>query len=1083
MSKAFQVYRSSAGSGKTHTLVREYLQIVLKDPSSVSAILAITFTNAAAAEMKERIIRELGHIHALRDIPDDPGDQSASAKTKGREMLRQIMAGYAAQGDSHLSESLLIARAGLVLKNILHRYGDFSVSTIDSFVHRVIRTFAFDLRIPFSFDVEISESRLLTQSVDILLSQVGSARELTQVLTRYILYQADEEKDIRIETRIAKLARMLLGEDGGAELEKLKSLGLTDFLHIARKLSLALREEKESIRHTAALALDLIHSQGLEEADFFRGKSGIYACFAYWAAGPPADRLLPNKTSRDTIENDRWYPKTAAAAKREKIDGIRQQLAAFFGEITGEDLSRLGRYRLMEALSDHIYPMAVLHELKRIMDRLRREHQFLHISDFNKMISAIVSEQPVPFIYERLGEKFRHYMVDEFQDTSTLQWQNLLPLITNGLAGGHMSLVVGDGKQAIYRFRSGNVQQFTKLPDLSEDIRGPAKDEWQQSLRHSYEPRKLDTNYRSSQAIVDFNNRFFFHLSSSIPPGLKSIYGEVAQKSLPEKTGGGVSLQFLGKAAGESQDEAHVDKVLQIVTQCLQAGHRPGDIAVLCRQRSKASLVAGQLIGRQIPVISADSLLLAQSDAVNLILAVLKLITCPDDQTAGTEILGLLHRMGMLKDPAGLHNLLQTAGLGKQGAGSGSAFRPRLQACLHQNGWPLDFSAYDHLNLHDACESVIRLFFAGHKPVNPFVAAFSDAVFDYSRKNTRSVPDFLEWWEENGNAYSLSTPEGVDAVQVMTIHKSKGLQFPVVIYPFAHEKTRTTTRQGLWAKPGLDALPELETAWVPLSEQALGHSPLQGLLEDELNQSYLDVLNLVYVACTRPSEKLFVVSNAPGKEENRAVNGLFRDFLRHEGLWKEDKDTYVFGDPHSPVAHPSSFAPAHPGPFNAIISRPWHRDLRMRSHQVERSLLLDLPDPLERGNLIHRAMEQIRHDGEVESVLDHMVRAGEIDRATREEWLQKIRQLLRLPEVAPYFREGLHIKYEAGIFDREGSFYRPDRVILGETEAVVMEYKSGKAYQRHRDQMNTYARLLNDMGYPRVKKLILYLDQLRVETV
>lgn len=1083
MSKAFQVYRSSAGSGKTHTLVREYLQIVLRDPASISAILAITFTNAAATEMKERIIRELGHIHALKDQPDEPQMQPTSSQIKGREMLRQIMAAYKDRGEDSLDESLLIARAGQVLKNILHRYGDFSVSTIDSFVHRIVRSFAFDLRIPFSFDVEINENRLLNQSVDILLSQAGSARELTQVLTRYILHQAGEEKDIRIETRIARLAKMLLGEDGGAELDKLKAMGLTDFLRIARKLKHALRQEKESISRTAASALDLIHSQGLEAADFYRGKSGIHACFAHWADGALADRLLPNKTTLETIENDRWYPKSAAPAKQQKIDSIRSQLAAFFGEITGENLSRLGRYRLMQALSDHIYPVAVLHELKRIMDRLRREHQFLHISDFNKTISAIVSEQPVPFIYERLGEKFKHYMVDEFQDTSTLQWQNLLPLITNGLAGGHMSLVVGDGKQAIYRFRSGNVQQFTSLPDIAADIHSPAKDEWQQSLRYSYQPRKLDTNYRSHQAIVDFNNRFFTCLKESIPPGLENIYDEVAQKSLPKKTGGGVRVQFIGKQEEQSQDEAHVGQVLDIVAQCLELGHRPGDIAVLCRQRSKASLVARQLTGRQIPVISADSLLLGQSDAVNLILAVLKLIIGPEDQAAATEILGLLHRMGMLKSSGCLHDLLQSAGLCQQTAETGNAFRPMLQECLQENGWDLDFSSHDHLNLHDACESVIRLFFAGQEPVNPFVAAFSDAVFDYSKKNTRFIPDFLEWWEENGVNLSLSTPAGVDAVQVMTIHKSKGLQFPVVIYPFAHEKTNTPTRDGLWANPGLHALPELETAWVPVSEKALGNSTLQNLLADELNQSYLDALNLVYVACTRPSEKLFVISNAPGKEESRAVNGLFRDFLRQEGLWEAERDTYEFGDTQAPPAMASSFAPAHPGPFNAIISRSWHGNLRMRSHQLERGVLLDLPDPLERGNLIHRAMERIGHAGEVEEVLEHMVRTGEIDESTCREWARKIRTLLQLPEVAPYFREGLHIKYEAGIIDRDGSFYRPDRVILGEGEAVVMEYKSGKAYQRHREQMATYAELLHAMGYPRVKKLILYLDQLRVETV
>lgn len=1082
MQKHFLVYKSSAGSGKTYTLVKEYLKIVLLHPGSMYHILAITFTNAAAAEMKSRIIEELGRIKLLQDNTDPATETDSRDASKARDLLNQMMQEWNSEGISYPPTEALIKNAGLVLTKILHNYADFAVSTIDSFVHRIVRTFAFDLHIPINFDVELDADQMLKQAVDLMISRAGTDDALTSILVSYILNQAEEEKNLRIEDMIADMAKVLLEEDGEEHLNKLRSLSLDDFVVIAGKMNTIVRTYQQQAGKAAQKALQISGQHHLPPQAFFQGTSGIMGYFQKISTSKGSIDM-PGKNVIKTLEEDKWYSSKATADQKASIDAVKDSLQQLLEEIRGADNSKIQQQKELQALSRNIYPVALLNEVSRVLEEMKRDKLTLHISDFNKKIARIVSSEPLPFIYERLGEKYRHYMIDEFQDTSSLQWQNLLPLIDNALASANKSLVVGDGKQAIYRFRNGDVEQFALLPGLTESIQAQAKPEWEQTLVNNYNPQNLDTNYRSRQEIVQFNNRFFECVRNMLPETLSHVYDDTRQKSLKNKAGGYVEISFTEGENKQECREAALSQIIDAIERCREAGHPLSDICILCRANADASRTAVHLMEHNISVISSESLLLEQSAEVNFILSLLTLLADKHNEVAAVEILGYLFQNGQITDPADWHSCLCDAGLGQRSRNAPPAdMQQSVQKLLKRNHIDFQWSGFAHLNIYDACEHIIRLFFAGQQEANPFIAFFSDAVYEYTEKNSSSLPDFLEWWENNSSKFSLVVPAGIEAVQVKTIHKSKGLQFPVVIYPFADDFVKLT-RKGQWIDCEMEAFPNLHSGWLGFSKQALIHTRYESLYQLERDKSQLDLMNMVYVACTRPVEKLFIISGSVPNKKSDSISGMLLHFLQQEQLWQESQLRYTFGGFDKKDHEQEAKKPDAAFAISRIISEPWSRALRMRSHQAERKLPGQYDDPLERGNLLHRAMEQIRSAEDISRVLDQFYMNGEIEQQTKEEWQQKISAIIAQPELSPYFAKEAIIKREAGIFDAAGKFFRPDRVVILPESTAIIDYKTGRAYSKHQAQIEQYANLLADMGYPDIKKIIVYLDENRIKTV
>jgi len=1072
--KNFYVYKSSAGSGKTFTLVKEYLKIVLRDTEAVKNILAITFTNAAAAEMKERIIEELGRII---EFGQEDGDKAPQG------MMAEIVKDWKEEGFSFPTNGWIVQQADKARKRILHQYADFSVSTIDSFMHRVVRTFAFDLHLPLGFEVELDTESLLRLAVDKLISSAGSEQKLTQLLLNYIQNQTDEEKDIRLENLIVEMAKTLTDEESAPYIRQLKGLSPEDFEEIVKTLKQSISSFEQKVETHAKSAMALIDATGLAATDFYYTTKGIFGYFKQLAAGKVREKIHPNSYVLKTIDQGQFESKKAGPSEKAALDSIQGELVRHYNAIQSLSEAGFGKYLTHKAVLGNIYPVAVLNQVESLLEEIKSDNVLLHISDFNKRIAGIVREEPVPFIYERLGERYRHYMIDEFQDTSALQWENLLPLLVNGLASGDKSLIVGDGKQAIYRFRNGDVEQFANLPKLGKEIQSVSKPEWEATLDHSCEINVLKHNWRSAKAIITFNNDFFRFTQSYLTGHIQPIYEDLKQIPVKKDPAGYVEVTVREDEEWIPTEDQMLEQVLDAINRCRGAGHPYSDITILCRKHKEGSMLARGLLNHNIPVISAESLLLSQAKEVNFFLSIIRLLDNPYDKIATVEMLEYLLSNKFIKSTGNIHGCLKQAGISQNSyEKSGKQLLTGIESLLQNNGIDFTFERFLHQNIYDTCETILRTFFSDEKSVNPFVSFFMDAVFDYESGQMLSYADFLSWWEEKGKSYSVVVPKGINAVQVMTIHKSKGLQFPIVIHPFADQAVKQPTKPGFWIQGEEAGIPDLPATWLKMTKASLEDTPFQLKIEEEIEKSFLDLLNTTYVAFTRPSQKLFVFFQQEKRKPKNSIGTLFEEWLKETGLWQEDRFTYSFGVFEN-VSDKNCTSKEATSSFKKLISNPWTKKLRMRSHNQERSILFDRRDALERGNLLHRAMEEIRSTEDLGPVLQTLFDKGEITAEIKTEWTEKINAMIRQPEIEACFKPGVKIKTEPGLFDRDGSFFRPDRVVFLENECVVIDYKTGRAYNHHRQQMETYAYLLKSIGYPNIRKVILYLDHGTIETV
>jgi ATP-dependent exoDNAse (exonuclease V) beta subunit len=425
---SFTVYKSSAGSGKTFTLVKEYLCLVIVNPYRFRSVLAITFTNKAADEMKQRILQTLNLLSDYQNL-------NAAKLEKLNYLLPEL------KKQTGLTEAEIIRNSQLTLSLILHNYSNFAISTIDSFVHKIVRTFANDLNLPVNFSVELDGENLISQAVDLLINQLGNQELLTDFLFDYAKTKIDEDKSWHIETDLKAFARILLEEESQLKIEKLNKLDLTDFKLILNKLNRLTNEFIENIAAKGIEVRNQIKLHNIPHEAFYQGKNGISAYFDKIANKQISK---PNRYVGNTIEENKWTSAKASSIDKASIESIKDFITSKYYELLIIFDNNYETYIIRNAIQKNIYSLALLNEIEKFIKEIRENEYTVHISEFNKRISEIVINEPIPFIYERLGEKYKHFLIDEFQDTSVLQWLNLLPLIDNSLAEDQFNMIVGD---------------------------------------------------------------------------------------------------------------------------------------------------------------------------------------------------------------------------------------------------------------------------------------------------------------------------------------------------------------------------------------------------------------------------------------------------------------------------------------------------------------------------------------------------------------------------------------------------------------------------------------------------------------
>jgi ATP-dependent exoDNAse (exonuclease V) beta subunit len=1041
----FSVYKSSAGSGKTYTLVREYIALALQSPAYFRHILAITFTNKAANEMKQRIIQGLVQLADPVKFADGP--------------VIKFMLPDLSKATGH-SVTEVTLRAQAVLTRILHEYDDFSVRTIDSFVSRIIRTFAHDLHLPVDFEIEMDRDLMLDEAVEQLISKAGIDKELTNILVDFTEAKADEEKSWQIETDIKKTAGYLFSEGSQKFISKLHEIPPVRLNEIAREIRQTRKSFEDSIITLAQTAKKLITNNGIDNASFARGTSGIGGYFFKLADGIIAG---PNSYVLATINDNKWIAAKADAIQISAINSVKDQLTAIYHQCDGILEKGSARYALLGMIDKNIFQMGVLNAMEMEIDTIRREKRILHISEFNKRITDIILKEPVPFIYERIGEKYYNYLIDEFQDTSELQWKNLLPLIGDSLAYGRYNLVVGDGKQAIYRFRNGQVEQFLMLPALPEKYEKEVFGDTEQALGTNYNPKVLKSNFRSLPEIIHFNNEFFGFLAQQLSAGFQNIYTDHTQETSPGKTGGLVAVEFLPYHSRAEFDELNINRVQQLVYELNEKGFSNADIAILTRSNREGSIIARHLMTNGVSVVSAEALLLAASPEVNFVITALQHISNPQNLVAIASILNELIRKGKINTTL-IHNfpVQKTEWF-------------FLEKVLSDNGIEFNIKSLRGLPLYDLCEEIIRIFGLNIGEYNIYLQFFLDFVNKVSASQGTHLADLLEAWDEKKGKLSVVVPEGINAIRIMTIHKAKGLEFPVVIWPMATEKHKTTFDQ-IWVDLPGDLIPGLPVALLQTGTtmEEVGYSEQY---QKERNSSMLDMINLIYVAFTRPAERLYVITREPGKGDSNNLPNLITQFIeRNSEDWTQTDNKYYRGTDEYVVktAKPLPVASM----LSEMISSPWQGRIKIARRAPVYWSTDQTNNKQAWGTLIHDTLAAIRSNKDIPAII---AKQADTNLLTDEETAllnQRVNATVNHDLLKKYFTSNVELKPEAGILTPKGDIFRPDRVIFNENETVIMEFKTGiPEPEKHRKQLDNYGNLLEQMGYSTIRKLLVYIDE------
>lgn len=1044
MHKNFVSYNSSAGTGKTFTLVKEYLKIALKTENTLKYrhILAVTFTNKAAAEMKERVLEALKAIAGITELKDTP------------KYLLEELVKPTNEGGLGLSEEVLKERSYNVLKSILHNYNDFAISTIDKFTHKIIRTFAHDLQLPLNFNIELSDKEVLKSAIDMLVAQVGNNEKLTKILVEYAIQKSDDEKSWNIERDLLSFAEKLLKDGSEIHIENIRDLTISDFEDIKNHINKSIKRFETKVKELGEGALKFIDDKGIERNTFSHSDYPNY-----WLKVMKLEDFSVGKRLASLIQDDKdLYSKSKPQPQKDLIELNKQDLLCLFADFQEFLKEHQSQYFINKEVLKNLYNIAVLNEIEKTINEFKADNNILNLSDFNKRIAAIVANEPAPFIYERLGEKYQHYLIDEFQDTSITQWHNLLPLVDNSLANGNFNMVVGDAKQAIYRWRGGEVEQIIAFPKVFGHNNNPLLLEREESIERNFEQKKLATNYRSKAEIVDFTNQFFQSIVPELPEKYEKLYDKLNQGYTKTNVGGGIEiLGFEGVNDKDEEERVEYDIqttnfILDKIKECLADNYNLKDITILFRGNRQAVEIAELLLSKGINVVSSESLLLSNSKEVQFLINLLKYLTNPNDTNYQIKVMRYLTQQ--------VFNETLFEHYEKQG----------LLTYLNTKNIDFNFNKIANYSLYELIEELIIVFNLNIE-INLYIQFFLDKVHEYASRNDNSVLNFLDWWDLKSEKFSVVIPDGVEAVQVMTIHKSKGLEFPVVIYPYADSIVKKG-EDYFWTNK--IEIERLASAVMPIKEE-LNNTIFSGVYGDEMNKAKLDLINLIYVAFTRPKDRLYIVTK---KGKNKSKNGSVGDYLYNYCSSKPDNKLgdfhYKFGLFNKNESEKNKQSDSLT--FTNVVYNNWRDKIKI-SYQAPLVWDVENPETIgEHGTLMHNILAKINVTSDLDGVLKSYQLKGLVSNVEAPEIKKSIKNLFSNPTVKNWFEDFDELKNERSILLKNGESYQPDRVVVKNNTTYLVDYKTGEQEEKHKEQIKNYRNLLSQMGYQNISAQLLYVN-------
>ncbi|MBL1281111.1 MAG: UvrD-helicase domain-containing protein [Fluviicola sp.] len=1018
-----KIVNASAGSGKTYRLVKEFITLLISDKhvKSFSSILAMTFTNKAALEMKERIIGGLDKISS-------PNHFENVEENLTKELAKDI--------GCTIEE--VQKRCHYVLQNILHQYENFNVMTIDKFNLRLIRSFGRDLDLAHDFDVVMDQEEVIEKIVDDLINQIGQkeSEELSNLLFKYAESNIEEDKGWDFRRNLIKFGNILTSERNRSKVELL--------------LSMDLSVEKRNELYIGIKQMD---------SDFIAEANKIYQIYD---SGTLDESKIPGQSNSkkrlDKVTADKKFFTAIKAGETVFTKTLNGNLEkeTFPGDLKDAFLNlhnyweeNVQQYASTALFLNNFFNMAVLQFMAKSLVTIKKEEQLILISEFSKLISELIQGENTPFIYERLGTRYQHYLLDEFQDTSHMQWLNLVPLVEDSIANNNENLIVGDAKQSIYRFRNGVAEQFIALPEIynPEGVGELAKKS--KVFKDAGKVFELTSNYRSSATIVNFNNSFFETMKARMPESTASYYKSISQHPQSEKKG----LVSIVSEELKTDDEQIINQLVNWIDACKKDGFNYGDICILGNKNKNCNAWAVGLTQRNYKVVSSDSLLIDSDTKVQLSIAYLKwrLKSGKSEKKRFAELFfrsqnaSYKHYQRFISESTGKDD---------------KVYRNfDDDAFLTENFESYERFFFKSESIYDLIQGFYRLM-DYNELENSYLHHLADEIYEFELKKGPNLRKFLDHYQRNKSKIAVQIPESSDAIKIMTIHKAKGLEFPVVLMPTLNYKL------------------DIKSSFLVQVEDFLVYKkpskndliiPLLELYNEEMDQVTTDFINLCYVAMTRPIERLYIQNYY----DKGTFGDLFHSVLKEqENVIPSENQLHLLLSDGKKEILVSTVEAALFEPKN-IKDTLWFPDLSLQDN-AELYTEEYLSKEMQFGLQFHLLASRIEAKSEIEQEISKGINAGEIEKSQQEKLRQKLDDLLSLKEYKDLFVGKIQVLNEQAFLVDSTTTLRPDKIILKEKETIVIDYKTGIPNAKDEKQVKGYCDLLKEMKYSNVKGYLFY---------
>ncbi|WP_440422727.1 UvrD-helicase domain-containing protein [Prevotella merdae] len=1083
-SYALTIYKASAGSGKTFTLSVEYIKLLIKDPQSYRSTLAVTFTNKATEEMKLRILSQLYGIWKL--LPD-----SKSYIDKIKE-------------DLDVTEEYMSERAGIALHNIVHNYSYFRIETIDSFFQSVLRNLARELDLTANLRIELNDYQIERNAVDELINSLDENSELLTWIMEYIRENMDDDKDWNVIGNIKRFGENIFREYYKTNSKKLNERLLEEgfFKQYTTKLRQMRNEAEVEMQNEAAQFFDALNHNGIEINDLNNGKNGPAGYFIKIKKGIYNNTIVTKRLQKvlDEGSESSWVKQKSS---KETQDIVRELANSTLTPLVhhAEDVRQKNWYIYGSAVLTlrHLNQLRLLNSIENKVRMMNVEQNRFLLSDTHTLLHSLIRDTDSPFIFEKIGNYLENIMIDEFQDTSTVQWQNFKVLLEECMSHGEQqgNLIVGDVKQSIYRWRSGD---WRMLNNIEREF---------PYLNSMLNVCSLDTNYRSSRRVITFNNAFFKRASeleyadqksstpdTSSPEQLKKAYSDVAQKVPSFRDNHGyVSINLL---PNEDNRQQALQKTAEAVSLLLDSGANYSDIAILVRSNDIIQLIA-EFFANELPdvkIVSDEAFRLDSSVSVNIIVNAMLWLTHPDNILAKAYIAKAYQTYVLKKSEQETNKLLATA------EGIDSALPCAL---IDKRNDLLTMPIFE------LAEQIYTLFNIGNiKGEDAYLYAFYDALTDFIANNTVDIDSFVEEWNDSIAEKTIQA-SAIDGIRIITIHQSKGLEFEHVVIPFCDwtlEKGNT-----IWCTPQVEPYNELPLIPVDFSASQMKGTIYEFDYNEEHLQNCVDNLNLLYVAFTRAASSLFVIAQrgTPSSRSyivEQAITDIKLEGSSLDGDPSDKKAELLFSYGELEIVETKAKKKSD-NIFTPEVEN-MNVDMATFSNKVEfkqsnksRDFVDDDDENtddddrkqlsyIKTGKILHYLFSTINTTDDIDTSLVQLEMDGLIEESGTN--IKRLRDMLHKRfsnrQVADWFSSRWTLFNECTILDYDAATdtvreHRPDRVMKDEKtgEVVIVDFKFGSPRPEYVEQVNRYKALTQNMGYPNVKGYLWFVYSNRIEEV